>query len=208
MDNQIKSAAAESATTSAPGVSTIDISDKEYTRSVVICVRQLQADIDLPEDLSEISETQISTAVRALVRRITDDSCRQLGRQLPFTADNIPLDANLVACFSLFLLAGMHSALAREQVDLDFKTLGLEYLTAFYNRIPQASLAEYIVDAVETFQAIATSEQKAVYEWHDNLVKLVNIYLTRHISEDPKLAALNTDELFGGMLNGLLETEI
>lgn len=208
MSNQIKCAAQEAAGASAPGVNAIDISSKEYTRSVVSCVRQWKTELDLPADNSAVSEMQIAAAVRTLARRITDEACRRVGREVPFTADNIPMDANLVACFSLFLLAGMHSALARDGVDLDFKTLGLEYLNGLFNRIPQASKAEYVVDAVETFQAIATSEQKIVYEWHDNLIKLVNLYLTRNTTDDPKLAEVDCEELFGGMLIGLLETEI
>lgn len=198
-------------TSSAESTQKFSLQGKPFARSLLVCGHAWAIENGATEDalvLQNLSPekgtlNQTAAAMINAAQYITHAACNNIGRQHTESQD-IPEDMNLVASYGLFLLAGMHSELKAEGVVLDFRELGVATVRGFYQQLSEEDRINHLVEAIETFQAIATSSAEIIQQWHENLIKLVRIYVIQTATRSEQLEHVQCIPLFGSMLSGLL----
>lgn len=191
---------------------TIDLQGKDFTHALLACGRQWVNDTVVDDQqthlLDEVgrqaSPAQAALAMVTAAQHITQAACNNIGRQNQINPQAVPPDVDLVVAFSLFLLAGMHSELKSEGVEMDFREVGVVLVRNFYRALEEPEASKHLLNAIETFQVIATSNAQIIEQWHENLLKLVRIYLIQTATGSQQLENVQCIPLFGSMLSGLL----
>ncbi len=189
-----------------------NLQGKPFVRALLACGHAWALENEAVEDAAllqyiaagEASLDQAAAAAINAVHHITYASLNNIGRRRQVDPQAVPEDINLVVAYGLFLLAGMHSELKAEGVTLDFRELGVTAVRGFYHQFPEEERINRLVEAIETFQAIATSSAEIIQQWHENLVKLVRIYVIQTATHNEQLEHVQCIPLFGSMLSGLL----
>ncbi len=192
---------------------TVALQDKTIVHAMLVCGRQWLGDIGVADEQAQLlaaeigshaSPAQVALAMVTAAQHITRVACDNIGRSNQIDPQAIPGDMDLVVAYGLFLLAGMHSELKLAGVTTDFREVGVILVRNFYQVLAEPAATKHLLEAIETFQVIATSNSQIIQQWHENLAKLTRIYLLQTANLNPQLEHVQCIPLFGSMLSGLL----
>lgn len=195
-----------------------DVSNKPFTEALILRASKYQdeAKQDLIKILGRIrpitqqdntlNEFASSCAI-TIARNITSMAMDNIDHEkvfLPYTP--LPKYAGLAVAYSIFLLVGIHGELEAEGIKTDSKEMMIDIANLHYMSHPDKERAENAMDGIHMFQFLVKSGGKNIEDWHDNLMKLIPLYVLQWTTEDQQLKQQDFIPLFGSMLNNLFST--
>lgn len=194
-----------------------DFSNKPFAKA--LCSRgnkyQIEAINDLKESLGRIrpiKETRtieefVSSCAVTVSMHIGRDAAENIGYSSSFfPTKETPKHAPLIVAFSLFLLSGLKAPLEAEGILLNLRELNIDLSILFFMFHPDEERAKNAKDGLDAFHYIVKSGDDKIKSWHENLIKLLDIYILQWTTENNKLKEVNCIPLFGSLLSGLLAT--
>jgi len=205
---------AEKALTRTERAKTFELDGKPFTRALVLrastsldgTLQELKnAGIDRPILEEKTLEAFAASCASTVAFQITVDATKHQGRDAAFFPyEPVPAHAPAVVAFSLFILAGLQGQLKAEGVQVAFPELAASTANLFFLSHPDNERALQVKRGFAVFQSIAKADAENVRSWHDNLMKLIPMYVLQWTTENTELRKVDFMPLFGGMLTGLL----
>lgn len=195
-----------------------DLNNRPFTRALILRAAQYQdvAFTNLKRDLGRIQPQEIPESLDAfaamsatsIAHYVTTEAAISIGRDAVFLPTaSAPNDAPFYLAFSLFFLAGVHGPLTREGIVLSFEDLAVENTQLFFMFHDRTEKVRHHLAGVKAFQLTtkAAGDVKQVEQWHDNLMKLIPLYVLQWNTDNEKLKAQDFMPVFGQLLSSLLK---
>jgi hypothetical protein len=212
----IKSKFGKKKITRSKKVEDFDFSNKPFTKA--LCLRATEYHEETINDLKNmvgrvrpikesntIDELAASCAI-TISMHIAHEAAKNIALSAAFLPyQQTPKQAPLIIAFSLFLLSGIEGPLKAEGIILDSRELTADLATLFFMFHSDEERAKNALNGIETFQYIVKSDDEKVKEWHEDLIKLLDIYVLQWTSDKKEMKEIDCVPLFGGLLSGLLK---
>lgn len=191
-----------------------DLTTKPFTRALVLRASSL-----LDETIRELKsmgsarpiqdektlDVFAASCASTIAYHVAVEAAKSQGRNacfLPF--EPVPSYAPMVVAFSLFVLAGIEGHLKAEGVAIAFPEVAASTANLFFLSHPDDERVPSVKRGIAAFQSVATADVENVRSWHDNLMKVVPMYVLQWNTDNAELKKIEFILLFGGMLAGLL----
>jgi hypothetical protein len=150
--------------------------------------------------------TFAASAASTIAYHVAVEAAKSQGRNPAFLPyETVPKYAPMVVAFSLFILAGIDGHLKAEGLDIRFPETAASTANLFFLGHPSDERVAHASRGIAAFQAIGKQDAENVRAWHDNLMKIVPIYVLQWSSDKEEMRKLDFNSLFGSMLAGLLK---
>lgn len=191
------------------------LSDKPFTRALVLRAAQYQD--DTIHDLENMGGTRpihdekslnafAASCASTIAYHVAVEAAKSQGRNPAFLPhEPVPTYAPMVVAFSLFVLAGIQGQLKAEGVELAFQEIAASTANLFYLAHPDDERISNASRGIAAFRSIAKADAENVRTWHDNLMKIVPMYVLQWNTDNKELKQLDCMSLFGSMLASLLK---
>lgn len=204
----------QTAPTRSERAQSFDLTNRPFTRALV-----LRASRYVDETLSELRsmggvrpvqnektlEAFAASCASTIAYHVAVEAARSQGRSAAFLPyEPVPAYAPMVVAFSLFVLAGIEGHLKAEGVVMGFPEVAASTANLFFLSYPDDERLHNTKRGIATFQSIAKADVENVRLWHDNLMKIVPMYVLQWETENAELKKIEFGPLFGGMLSGLI----
>jgi hypothetical protein len=205
---------AEKAPSRTERANSFDLANKPFTRALV-----LRASNYLEETLHELKsmgsvrpiqdektlEAFAASCASTIAYHVSVEAAKSQERNACFLPyEPVPSYAPMVVAFSLFVLAGIEGHLKAEGVAIAFPEVAASTANLFFLSHPDDERVPNVKRGITAFQSVAKADVENVRSWHDNLMKVVPMYVLQWNTQNAELKKIEFIPLFGGMLAGLL----
>ena len=176
----------------------------QYQDEAIRDVREMGGSSRVPDEksLKDFAASSAST----IAYHVAVEAAKAQGRNPAFLPyESVPKYAPMVVAFSLFILAGIHGQLKAEGIDIHFPETAASTANLFFLAHPDDERVAHASRGIAAFQAIAKQDAENVRTWHDNLMKIVPMYVLQWSTDKEEIKKLDFNSLFGSMLASLLK---
>lgn len=191
-----------------------DLTSKPFTRALALrassyvdeTVRELKSMGGVRSIQDEKTlEAFAASCASTIAYHVAVEAARSQGRNAAFLPyEPMPSYAPMVVAFSLFVLAGIEGHLKAEGVVIGFPEVAASTANLFFLSHPDDERLHNTKRGIAAFQSVAKAEAANVRSWHDNLMKVVPMYVLQWETDNAELRKIEFGPLFGGMLAGLI----
>lgn len=204
----------QTASTRTTRAQSFDLANKPFTRALILrassyvdeTVRELKSMGGVrPIQDEKTLEAFAASCASTIAYHVAVEAARSQGRNAAFLPyEPVASYAPMVVAFSLFVLAGIEGHLKAEGVLIAFPEVAASTANLFFLSHPDDERVHNTKRGIAAFQSVAKADVPNVRSWHDNLMKVVPMYVLQWETENPELKKLEFGPLFGGMLAGLI----
>ena len=194
-----------------------DFSQRPYAKALILrgC-QHLEAFDDpgfspRPINMDRTFDEFAASGAKSVAYQITVEAAERVGCSvvfLPKPSDTLPKHAWAAVPFSLLIVTNIILGLRAEKIELDYKDLVGATALLFFMLHPKEESAKLAMKGIETYRALATSEQDDVKEWRGMVADTVALYVLQWESEDEEFWNNDFVYLLGQLFSMLMKLEV